>query len=260
MAEKKTVSAAESGRKRKTPVAAEGEQKVVAAKSKGNATGRRIGAVILWVIAIALEVLAILLLFAKIEITFMNTLTAIIILLVLDLICVIAGSLLWKQANHIDPASEKNKTLFWIWNNMGLIVCVAAFLPFIILTLTNKKADKKTKIVATVVGVIALLIGGLFSIEWNPLSAEQKAEQEGIFADSVLPQGTVYFTEFGKKYHLYLECQHINNSNTVYSAAMDKPDDKECVDIAFENGCNDVCKTCKERFEKEQAEKAAAGK
>ena len=259
MAEKKTVSASESTRKKKASTTESGKT-YVAAQSKGNATGRRVGAIILWVFAIAFEILALLLLFAKIEITFMNTLVAICILLVLDLICVIAGSLLWKQANHIDPASEKNKTLFWIWNNMGLIVCVAAFLPFIILTLTNKKADKKTKIVATVVGVIALLIGGLFSIEWNPLSAEQKAEQEGIFADSVLPQGTVYFTEFGKKYHLYLECQHINNSNTVYSAAMDKPDDKECVDIAFENGCNDVCKTCKERFEKEQAEKAAAGK
>ncbi|MBO4651796.1 MAG: hypothetical protein J5649_00565 [Lachnospiraceae bacterium] len=260
MAEKKTVSAAESGRKKAAPAKkTESGQTVVAAKSKGNATGRRVGAVILWVIAIALEVLAILLLFAKIEITFMNTLTAIVILLVLDLICVIAGSLLWKQANHIDPASEKNKTLFWIWNNMGLIVCVAAFLPFIILTLTNKKADKKTKIVATVVGIVALLIGGLFSIEWNPLSAEQKAEQEGIFADKVLPEGTVYFTQFGKKYHLYFDCQHINQSNTIYDAALDKPEDKECVDIAFENGCNDVCKTCKERFEKAQAEKAAAG-
>ena len=255
MAEKKTVSASESTRKKKASTTESGKT-YVAAQSKGNATGRRVGAIILWVFAIAFEILALLLLFAKIEITFMNTLVAICILLVLDLICVIAGSLLWKQANHIDPASEKNKTLFWIWNNMGLIVTVAAFLPFIILTLTNKNADKKTKIVATVVGVIALLIGGLVGIEWNPLSEEQKAEQEGIYADASLPEQAVYFTEFGKKYHLYENCQHINNSNKVYVEKVGDHD-KPCVDIAFENGCNDVCKTCKDKFEKSKAEEGA---
>ena len=252
MAEKKTVSASESTRKKKASTT-EGGKTYVAAQSKGNATGRRVGAVILWVFAIAFEILAILLLFSKIEISFMNTLVAICILLVLDLICVVAGSLLWKQANHIDPASEKNKTLFWIWNNMGLIVTVAAFLPFIILTLTNKKADKKTKIVATVVGVVALLIGGLIGIEWNPLSQEQKAEQEGIYADSLLPEHAVYFTQFGKKYHLYKDCQHLNNSDTVYEAKEGENEGKQCVDIAFENGCNDVCKTCKDNYEKAKA-------
>ena len=88
----------------------------------GNATGLRIGAVVLWVVAVALEVVAYLMLIGKINLTFMGTLTQIIIALVLDLVCVIIGSQLWKKANHIKPASEKNKLLFWLWNNMGLIV------------------------------------------------------------------------------------------------------------------------------------------
>ena len=45
------------------------------------------------------------------------------------IICLIIGSLLWKKANHIDPASEKNKVKFFLWNNMGLIVAVFAFVP-----------------------------------------------------------------------------------------------------------------------------------
>ncbi|MBP5491036.1 MAG: hypothetical protein J6Y10_10640 [Lachnospiraceae bacterium] len=255
MAEKKTVSAAESTRRKKTTAApSEAGKTTVAAKPTGGATGKRVGAIILWVLAIACEVLAILLLFGKIEIGFMNTLVAVVILLVLDLIFVVAGSLLWKQANHIDPASEKNKTLFWLWNNLGLIVTIAAFLPFIILTLSNKKADKKTKVIAVAVAAVALIIGGLCSYDWNPISAEEKAAQEGLYTDEVLPEATVYFTKFGSKYHLYKECQHLNNSDTVYDAAKGQTGDdasKSCVEIAINNGCNDVCKTCKNKFEKE---------
>lgn len=252
MAEKKTVSAAASGRK-KTSSAAKAP---VSAGSAGSATGKRVGAVILWVLAFAFEVLAVLLVFGKLPITFMNTIAAMIILLVLDLICVIAGSMLWKSANHIDPASEKNKVKFWLWNNMGLIVTVFAFLPFIILTLSNKNADKKTKTVATIAGVIALLIGGACAYDWNPISAEEKAAQEGIYNDAALPEGDVFFTRTGKKYHLYEGCQHMNHSDTVYGAKATRDEvaedaDKSLVTIAIEHGCNDVCKTCKSKYEKE---------
>ncbi len=257
MAEKKTVSANEAKRKK---AASESGKTLVAAKPTGSATGKRIGAIILWVLAITCEVFAILLLFSKVEISFMNTLTAVIILLVLDLIFVVIGSLLWKQANHIDPASEKNKTLFWLWNNLGLIVTIAAFLPFIILTLSNKKADKKTKVIAVAVAAVALIIGGLCSYEWNPLSEEKKAEMEGLYADASLPEGTVYFTQYGKKYHFYQDCSHLNNSDILYDAALDKDEEKTCVEVACDHGCNDVCKSCKDRYEKEKAEKENAGK
>ena len=141
---KKKIVAADSGKEVKAGSKKTGARKKAA--PVGNATGLRVGAIALWVVAIALEVVAYLMLIGKINLTFMATLTQIIIALVLDLVCVIIGSQLWKKANHIKPASEKNKVLFWLWNNMGLIVCTIAFLPFVILALTNKDADKKTKL------------------------------------------------------------------------------------------------------------------
>ncbi len=187
--------------------AKKGERKEAA--PVGNATGLRIGAVALWVVAVALEVVAYLMLIGKINFTFMSTLTQIIIALVLDLVFVIIGSQLWKKANHIKPASEKNKFLFWLWNNMGLIVCTIAFLPFVILALTNKDADKKTKTIASVVAVIALLIGGVASYDFNPVSEEQQqAAIEAINTD-------VYWSPFGKVYHTHEDCQALNQSDSL---------------------------------------------
>ena len=84
-----------------------------------RATTKRIWAIVCWIIAIAFEVIGILKLtdvinwFSGLELS-----TFLIICIVLDLIFVIIGSLLWKKANHIDPASEENKTKFWLWNNL----------------------------------------------------------------------------------------------------------------------------------------------
>ena len=129
--------------------------------------------------------------------------------LALDLICVIIGSQLWKKANRIKPASKKNKLKFWLWNNMGVIVCAFAFIPFVILALTDKKADKKTKTIATVVAVIALLIGGLTSYDWNPVS------QEDLEAASAAITDDVYWSTFGKVYHTHDDCQALNRSDTL---------------------------------------------
>jgi len=148
-------------------------------------------------------------LIGKVNLNFMPSLWQMIAFLVLDLICVIVGSQFWKKANHIKPASEKNKTLFWLWNNMGLIVCAVCFIPFVILALTNKEADKKTKVIATVVAVIALLIGGACSIDYNPVSAEeQQAAMEAISDD-------VYWSPFGKVYHTHDDCSSLNQSDTL---------------------------------------------
>ena len=187
------------------------------AKPVGNAKGLRIGAVILWVVAIAFELIAVLMLFGKINITFMNTLTCLIVLLLLDLVCVIIGSQLWKKANHIDPASKKNKTKFWLWNNMGLIVAIFAFVPLIILLLTNKNLDKKTKTIAVVAACAALLIGGAASIDYNPISSEEKAAAEAAIT------GGVYYTNFGKVYHT-----HVNDDGSVTQHAHTTDDGKDC--------------------------------
>ena len=180
-----------------------------AAKPVGNAGGLRAGAVGLWVVALGLEILAILILNGTVNWTFMPSLYQLIGALVLDLVFVIIGSQLWKKANRIKPASEKNKLLFWLWNNMGVIACAVCFIPFVILALTNKEADKKTKTIAVVVAIIAMLIGGVASYDFNPVSEEmQQAAMDAIEDD-------VYWSPFGKVYHTHDDCQALNQSDTL---------------------------------------------
>ena len=235
MAEKKThkivsASTGETVTNRPRPGA-------VAAKS-GNATGLRVGAVILWILALVFEVLAIAFIFDKIAILpKIQPLYKAIGALVLDLIFVIIGSQLWKKANHIDPASQKNAFKFWLWNNMGVIVAAIAFIPFIILLLTNKEADKKTKIIGTAVAGIFLVISGLASYDWNPISAEALAAAN---AGQV-----VYWTEHGKKFHIYEDCQSLDRTETLYTGNAQE---------AMDNGKGTICKFCEKRFEKEQPE------
>ncbi|MBQ6549920.1 MAG: hypothetical protein IJL78_00745 [Lachnospiraceae bacterium] len=205
---KKPAPKSSSGNKPKNTNSGSGK-KVQEAAPVGNATGLRVGAIILWVAAIAFEVLAILVLFGKINLTFLPQIWQLIIFIVLDLVCLIIGSQLWKKANHIDPASEKNQLKFWLWNNMGVIVAAFAFIPFIILTLTNKTADKKTKTIATVAAAVALLIGGAASIDYNPVSAEEKA------AAMEEVTGDVYWSPFGHVYHTHDDCQALANSETL---------------------------------------------
>ena len=196
----------------------ENEGKVVhQARPVGNASGLRIGAIILWVVALAFEILALLAVLGKIHITFIPTLWQLIIFLVLDLICVIIGSQLWKKANHIKPASEKNKVKFWLWNNMGVIVCVICFVPIIIIMLTNKELDKKTKVIAVVVAIIALLIGGVSSYDFNPVSQEQLEAAETALGDQ-----SVYWAPFGKVYHTHEDCGALNHTDTLTVGTVDQ--------------------------------------
>ena len=180
-----------------------------AAKPVGNATGLRIGAIVLWACAIAFEILALLVVLGKLHINFLPSLAQLIIFIVLDLACVIIGSQLWKKANHIKPASEKNPFLFWLWNNLGVVVCVFAFVPVIIVMLSSKNLDKKTKVIATIVAIIALLIGGVASYDFNPVSQEQLAAAEIAITDDV------YWSPFGHVYHTHEDCQALNQSDQL---------------------------------------------
>ena len=216
MAEKKTKKfiSADSGNETAAPE--KKERRVKEAAPVGNAKNLRIGAVALWVLAIVMEVLALLVVLGKINLKFMPTLYQLIAFLVLDLAFVIIGAQLWKKANRIKPASEKNKFLFWLWNNMGVIVCAVCFIPFVILALTNKEADKKTKAIAIVVAVIALLIGGVASYDFNPVSQEmQQAAMDAI-------QDDVYWSPFGKVYHTHDDCQALNQSDTLTYGSVEE--------------------------------------
>ncbi len=224
-AKKKKIVSANTGKE----VEAGSTRTIKQAAPVGNATGYRIGAVVAWAVAIALEVVAVLMLIGKIDLKFVQVMYQLIGALVLDLVFVIIGSTLWKKANHIKPASEKNPVLFWLWNNMGLIVCAFAFIPFVVLALTNKEADKKTKAVATVVAIIALLIGGLVSYDWNPVSKEQQqAAMEAISTN-------VYWSPFGRVYHTHTDCGHLNQTETLTEGTVEE---------AIAAGRTRLCSSC----------------
>ena len=236
-------------------VALNKEGKIVKAKEvdaipKEGAKPRRIGAVILWVLAIACEVVAVLNIFNKLELPKFSQLTWLIALIVLDLIFVVCGSMLWKKANHIDPASEKNKTKFWLWNNLGSIMAVLAFLPLIIIIFTNKDLDGKTKKIAGIVAIVALLIGGLASYDWNPVSSEQleaaRAEilANGNYDTNDKGEPVVYWVQNSKKYHINSSCSAINRSNSTSDIF------RGTIDAAYQKGLTEPCRICIKAMEK----------
>ena len=202
----------------------------------GEVGNKRPIAIALWVVAIIFEVLAAMSvmqsspLYAKLP---GNPLVWVVAFLVLDLICVIVAGQLWKKANHIDPPSEANKVEFFLKSQLGAILSVIAFLPFIILTLLDKDADKRTKTIAVVAAVIALAIGGGTSADFNPVSSE---DLQAMQANAIeLGDGTVYWTEHGTVYHLNPNCSHIINSATIYSGDAA---------AAYEHGLTRPCKDC----------------
>lgn len=190
-------------------------------QTRQSTVGLRIGAIVLWVLAIGFEILALLVAVEKFAPKFLDSMplwVPVIVLLVLDLVCLIIGSQLWKKANHINPMSEKNKALFWLWNNLGLVVAVLAFVPFIILLATNKDADPKIKKIGAIAAVVALLIGGAASYDFNPVSAEQKeAAMEAITT-------TVFWTNTrsGKAYHTHDDCQTLNQTDELVAGTVEQ--------------------------------------
>ena len=227
MAEKKKVERefveASTGKTGKRPA-------VVTAANKKSATGKRVAAVILWVLALAAEVGAILMLNGTWYIPEEQKMYWLIGALVIDLILVIIGSQLWKKANRLDPASKQSSVKFFLWNNMGLIASVICFLPIVILLLAIKDLDGKTKKIVTVVAAIALVLASLFSIDFNPVSAEELAE-----AQQTVGNGSVYWTQFGKSYHLDPNCHTLMRSSKVYQGTIEE---------AFEANRTDPCDFC----------------
>lgn len=208
---------------------------------KGNATGLRIGAILLWLVAIGCEVLAIMALLKNFVIRFTqngntNMLITLILFIVLDLIFAIIAAQLWKKANHIDPPSEKNKFLFYLVSELGVIMACICFIPLIIILLKNDKLDKKSKVIVSIIAIVALLITGVASADFNPISAEEKAAAENVITDDV------YWTPFGHKYHLDQDCGALANSATLYEGTVTE---------AIESGRTAICSFCAHRHEGE---------
>ena len=233
-----------------------GYKVAVTEADKSKASGLRVGAVIFWVLALFCEIVAILNLFGKWYLPDVihwlpdNYLLYLIVFLVLDLIFVIIGSQLWKKANHYDPCSRKNKFRFFIQNQLGVIVAIVCFLPFIIILFTQKdsKLNTKEKWIAAAVALVALVVGIFASIDYHPISQED-AEQA-----ISLEQEQVYVTQFGHCFHLDTECRSLANTGTLIAIEAGDPAEGGETTAAREaqrQGYR-LCKFCESELEKQQ--------
>ncbi len=215
------------------------DQKVFEAspEAKGKAKQLRLFAFLAWIIAMAGQIFAILKLIHD------DKLVWLIVVIVVILALAITGSMLWKKANRLDPASEKDKFKFFVQNQLGAIMGVLAFLPLVILIFMNKDVDGKTKGIAGSIAVVALLIAGISGVDFAPPSVEKYTkeinEQTSIVKDLNFDNDNVYWTKAGNKYHLYEDCQHIVGRDVINNGTVEKSWE--------EKGISELCKTCEKR-------------
>jgi hypothetical protein len=178
-------------------------------ENKGKAKQLRLFAILAWILALGAQGGAIYLLFQPpVDMTWL------IVLIVVDLILAIVGAQLWKKSNRLDPPSEKNRFLFFMQSQLGLVAAIIAFLPLIIFIFTSKNLDKKQKGILGGIAVVALLIAGIAGVDFNPPSVEQYTEQTKYVEKINNNQNLVYWTKAGTVYHLESGCSYINTDKT----------------------------------------------
>ena len=178
----------------------------------------------------------------------MKRLYWLIVAIVVILALAVTGSFLWKKANGLDPASEKDKVKFFVQNQLGAIMGVLAFLPLVILIFTNKNIDKKTKGIAGTIAAIAMLVAGISGVDFNPPSVEKYtkeiSEQTTTLKKLNFDSDNVHWTSQGNKYHIFEDCQHIKGREKITNGT---------VKLSFETrGISELCKTCQARAIKER--------
>lgn len=211
--------------------------------NKRKSRSYRLLSIVFWILAIGFEILAILQLNKETIQT-----TWLIVFIVLDLLFVVTGSILWKKANRLDPASEKQKVRYFLQNQLGLIISIIAFLPLVILIFKNDKMDKKQKGIVGVIAIIALLIAGLIGVDFDPPSQEKYLEETQKVKSLTQGRDYVYWTKSGKSYHLFEDCSYINTDRTVEIFEGTVVQAKEMKKIS------DLCDRCQFRAEKNNKE------
>ena len=221
----------------------EQKQFVATEEAKAQAKQLRLFAFLAWLVAIAGEI------FAIVKLIHDDTLVWLIVTMVGILALAVLGSFLWKKANRLDPASEKDKVKFFIQSQLGAIMAVLAFLPLIIFIFTDKEASSKTKGIAGAAAIVGLLIAGITGIDFNPPSVEKYTAQINEQTDAImdLTNGVdhVFWTPSGNKLHIFDDCQHIRNSEVSDGTVKDAWEAR-----GIDN--NEICKTCIARAEKDK--------
>ena len=214
---------------------------VPTAEAKAQAGKFRMYGILLWVLAIVAEIGAMVILFKKDPEIALSTgaRVALIVILLIDLVFLVAGSSFWKKANRFDPASKQNVLGFFFQNQLGVVVAVIAFLPVVILAFIKKEY---------LVGAIAALFmvgGGAASADYNAPSKEQYSQQTSR-VEELTGGNHVFWTKSGTKYHIYNDCPSINSNRTdeIFEGTVAKA--RELKNIT------ELCKICEKRAEREK--------
>ena len=172
-------------------------------EAKGQANKLRIFAWIGWLLAIATEAVLIFWVLRQwAERSDTANMWLLIGGIVLTGIFASMGSVFWKKANRLDPASKKDTVRFFVQNQLGAIMSVVAFLPLIILIFMNKDMDGKQKAIAGSIGVVVAAIAVFaFGADYSPPSQEQYAEEENIMVQ-LTGKDEVVWVKGGKVFHV----------------------------------------------------------
>ncbi|MDR0483620.1 MAG: hypothetical protein LBH13_10810 [Cellulomonadaceae bacterium] len=187
-------------------------------EAKAKATRNRIIAWICWALAIAGEAVAIFVVLRPSADDVVahqgfpqNRWWVLIAMIVVIGALAVAGSLLWKKANRLDPASRKDTVRFFVQNQLGAIVTIIAFLPLIILIFLNKDMDQKQKTIAGIIGIVVALGATAAGVDTKPFSQEQAAVESQVVT-SLTGKDEVFFTAGGKVMHLCEGVSDLANS------------------------------------------------
>lgn len=208
----------------KTAAGAEAPLFTPTPEAKAQATRSRVIALALWAVAIILELVAI---FWVMRPSFdelaanhgfpqWRWYTLLGFIAVIGVLSVV-GSLLWKRANHQDPASRKEPVRFFIQNQLGAFIALLAFLPLIVMIFLNKDMDAKQKNIAGAAGIIVAIAATVLGIDFKPLSQEQAAVESQVVTHLV-GQDLVWWTAGGKVVHLCKGASDIQNATTAVAS------------------------------------------
>ena len=187
-------------------------------EAKSKALTFRIIAIVLWVLAIGGEAFEIFWVLRQSPPNMWLLIGGLVVIAGLA----IGGSLLWKQANRLDPASRENTTRFFIQNQLGAIITVVAFLPLIILIFLNKDMDGKQKGIVGAIGIVILAVVAYFAADLTPPSVEQYDAETQQVVD-ITGENLVFWTQGGSVFHLCDAASAVNQEskdNTIYSGTV----------------------------------------
>lgn len=192
--------------------------------AKSQATRLRIIALVLWAVAIILELVAIFWLLrppfdelaANHGFPQWRWWTLLGFIAVIGVLSVI-GSFLWKKANRYDPATRKEPVKFFIQNQLGAFIALVAFLPLIVMIFLNKDMDAKQKNLAGAAGIIVALVATVLGVDFKPLSQEQSAVESQVVTHLV-GQDLVWWSDGGKVVHLCQGVSDLQNAKTQISS------------------------------------------